>query len=226
MNAIFGDSRVGSLKRHRSKHSFKLEVEDIWAKGGAKLFDMQKFVSKHIVLHHPPITPGKTHYYIGVGICDLTTKLSIFENNYQEVICVENKTNSFSAELDELNKKILRENGVPVFMTIYPMCLMTWNTLRLNQNKTSELNYRNEYSQMQRNLEQAVIECNNHIIETNKNNKVHTPMVHLNMLRNRKNKKYYLYKMLEDGCHPSEYLIDEIIKSIDRAMALNNNLHR
>ena len=86
---------------------------------------------------------------------------------------------------------------------------------------------------MQRNLEQAVIECNNHIIETNKNNKVHTPMVHLNMLRNRKNKKYYLYKMLDDGCHPSESLIDEIIKSIyknlksiDRAMALNNNLHR
>ena len=223
MNNIVGDSRAVTLKYY--KHKFTELVDDIWGSPGLGLQEIVELIEENIIYNHPPTQSGRSHYYIIGGICDITTRMTA--KNYQEVIFNMNddRRASFINKLDDAANKILKLGVSPIFCTIFPMHLATWNNLRLKQHKTNTLNYQGEYNTMQQKLEEHIDAINSHITQMNSSRHYCTPLLHTNMEKNRRNKKYLHYKLLTDGCHLGEPMKEKIIKSIDRAMLLNKNLH-
>ena len=223
MNIIIGDSRAVALKY--KKHQFNQMVVDVWGKPGIGLDGITALIEDNIIYNHPPIYNGKSHYYIVGGICDITTCMKSYK--YQEVVFDSNegKTNEVIEKFTYTAKKIINLGVTPVFCTVFPTHLETWNNLRLKQNKTNILNYHEEYNTMQTDLEKAVKIINKHIIDLNHELNLATPLIHTSMEKNRRNKKYIHYKALTDGCHPGDQMICKIIGSIDRAMSLNKHLH-
>ena len=115
--------------------------------------------------------------------------------------------------------------ATPIFTTIYSLDLATWNNIRLNQRKTSVLNYESDYNSMQIALNEAISLVNDAIITLNKNMMVATPMIHKCLLHNvRKGIKHWQYHKLVDGCHPNEPIKEDIANSLNRAIQLNRNL--
>ena len=176
-------------------------------------------------LHHPPLSPDRTKFYIMAGICNLTTKLTSYK--YQEVVFRNSESTIQTAlvELNDLSKEIKKQGAIPIFCTIPTMHLQTWNELQLKQRKTNTLTYQSEYCTMQVDLAAALKIVNQKIIELNNLNGVSTPFIDNTMLRTKHQKTYTLYKHLSDGCHPSEPMLDKIVKCFNRAFTLNNNLH-
>jgi DNA-binding phage protein len=101
----------------------------------------------------------------------------------------------------------------------------SWNLTRLGQGKTSRLDYRDNYESMQLDLESAVEEVNNFIVEINKTNQMATPLTHTVLFKQKHGKRFTLYGNLSDGCHPNESTILKIIKSFNRAITLNQDKH-
>ena len=221
MNSIIGDSRVSYIKTHRSLFK-KVEVEDVWSRPGGRLEHCVDMIEENLQYHHPPLTPGMNHYYILSGICDVTTKLASQEVifNYDDLLI-----NELKAKLDNVNIRIVKQGVLPVFCTIIPMHLETWNKTRLAQGKTMKLIHMEKYPQMQKDLETALDELNHHIIKINSLKSLATPLTHTSLLK-RQNKVYYhLYGLLPDGCHPSEKATERIIKTINNAVVLNKDKH-
>lgn len=223
MNVIVGDSRALSLKA--KKDQFVNEVEDIWGKSGGHISSIMDLINQNIIYHHPPLTNDKTHYYIISGICDITTRMA--SHKYQEIIFTNkpNLVNSIVHQYNDLIDNIRRTNSVPILCTVYPMELATWNATRLNQGKTSHLNFQDQYQRMQSELDDTIVQINEHICQINSKHNFATPKIHSCMSRNRRGKKYNLYQLLRDGCHPGPIMTAKIIESIDRAMTLNTKLH-
>ena len=201
------------------------EVEDVWGLPGGNYNRCAELIEDNILYHHPPIHMGKPHFYIMAGICSITSKLS--SPGYQEVIF--NDTGDLlervGKEIDYVEGHTFNQGGVPIFCTIMPMSIKTWNMNRLTCRKTKYLLHENEYDIMQTNLENFIQIVNDRIIKKNISNGVSTPLVHRTLTRNRKGRQYTLYKNLTDGCHPNETVILGIIQSLNRAIAQNKNLH-
>jgi len=209
-----------------SVHSGKLSsVEDLWGKPGGCVKNCMELVDDNIILHHPPLTNLKSHYYIMAGICDITTKIS--SHKYQEVIFdnPEMKTQLLLQDLGMLSQHILKAGATPILCTIPTMHLATWNQTRIREEKTSHLNYVTEYDSMQKELDSALAHINSHIIQMNLSLGLATPLLHTSLLRNKHGKQYTLYKLLSDGCHPSEPMTLNIVKSLIKAFELNKHLH-
>lgn len=227
MNAIIGDSRVLGLKRHRNVYKLHA-VEGIWGQPGAGYNVCETLVNNHTIYNHPPIFQGRTHFYIFAGICSLTTRLQEAGRRYQEVIFHDpsNTISRVKSEILELNSTIKREGGLPIFCTLISMHLSTWNELRLAKRKTRELRHRDNYENMQSELEMAVAELNEFIVQTNMDNGVATPLIHTAISSRKHGKTFILYKKhLADGCHPKDNTYLKIINSINRAISQNEHLH-
>ena len=82
---------------------------------------------------------GKLHIYISAGICNLTKRIK--GQNYGETIFdLNNHHHTLANTIEELNyiqRYTLRENAIPIFCTINPLSLRSWNHIRLSQHKTS-----------------------------------------------------------------------------------------
>ena len=50
--------------------------------------------------------------------------------------------------------RILKQKAIPIFATINPMSIQTWNKHRLQVHRTSHLNYFHQYQKMQDTIEQ------------------------------------------------------------------------
>ena len=225
MNCLIGDSRVLSIKN--SHHArLLIEVEDIWGRPGLKLNKCNSLVENNIILHHPPIINGQTHYYIMAGICDVTCRLK--HGSYEEVIFQNKETtiNNTTSQLDRLSEVICRMGAKPIFCTIPPMSLQNWNNNRLKQRKTISLNFQDQYARMQKEMEEALEVINSHIININKSHNMHTPLLHTALHRRRRGKAYTMYELLKDGCHPGNAMAKNCVDSIKRAIAINNQLRQ
>lgn len=185
-------------------------------------------VDDRTILHNGE-TNTKAHFYVSVGICDITQKLG--DNNYEEVIFssqnfINNKTNLYR-EFDRLDSAIKNQYAVPVFCTILPMNLQAWNMHRLATNKTCRLLHTNNYAQMQQELEREVVELNNYLTSLNIANGMSTPMMHKDIEHNRgRGRKVLCYQNLRDGCHPNRTFFLKLKKTIMVAYSKNKNMHR
>jgi hypothetical protein len=152
MNVLIGDSRVLSIKKSPVAHKLS-EVEDIWGKPGCTIRQCASLVEDNIIFHHPPIVQGYNHYYINVGICDITNRLR--SKGYEEVIFNNDTTQAQMVmnDLDKLSQNVWDMGAMSVFCTIPTMHLQTWNEVRLKQKKTTTLNYQDQYSRMQTELD-------------------------------------------------------------------------
>ena len=212
MNVLIGDSRALGIKR--SQFSGRLrEVEDIWGRGGGKYNTCTKMVERNLIYHHPPLTNEKTHFYILAGICNLTTLLR--EGNYEEVIFESENVEKTKNEILALNSSILNQGALPVFCTIVTMNLKAWNELRLRQRKTNTLQFTDNYENMQKELESAIMVLNEFIVEINLRNRVATPLIHTSVYRRKHGKTYALYKNLSDGCHPNNETYGKMVLSLN-----------
>ena len=226
MNALcflLGDSRVRALNREN------VNIIKSWSIPGAKLYDLYEVVEGELSTaleeaDEPPIV------YVMAGICDLTYRIKrrcrgspIDEVIIPPLESINEVIDHSKNAIDDLSRFIFRHGGIPNFCTIYPMALGDWNQHRLNKGKTTILTKADEYHQMQTKLEEMICEVNGEIINTNRANKLQTPLIHKCLEHNRgKNKPVtYKYNLLQDGCHPSPKLAKIIAKSLNKTITLN-----
>lgn len=222
MNVIVGDSRAKGLGNSNLKG-----IVEVWCRPGTGLRVAQNNIQEHYIMHHggQPIYSNETHYYVMSGICDITKRLSNKKLKYQEIVYLENPTdttNRIIPLLEDIHKDTINIDCKPILCPIYPIDLESWNLNRLSQHKTSTLNHKDDYPQMQLALDAAIAEINKFILHLNKSVMVSTPMIHHSMLHNhRKGKKNWQYFRLIDGCHPGEQMKQDIITSLHQAIKKN-----
>lgn len=220
---LMGDSRVRKLTPNN------LPIAKTWTRPGTKIYDLYEVVDGELSeLTDNAIDPPLV--LVSAGICDLTIKQKsrIQGGQHEEVTVIpaeqnEELINNTCEALDDLQRFIARQGAIPILSTIYPMGLLDWNATRLNRGKTSVLYKADQYPSMQANLEYLTEEVNNKIVEININNNVKTPLIHKCLRHNRGGgrKVSYRYNLLEDGCHPSNSLVNDIVKTLSRNIQLN-----
>ena len=116
--------------------------------------------------------PENYHIYIIGGYCDLSKRVRHTLHNlsrnrhpaiYEEFIFQETPEEAvtrLSSIIEESSNRITSTGATPIFCTIAPSSLETWNNKRLSQKKTAHLCYTNEYPAMQANLIEAIIQIN------------------------------------------------------------------
>ena len=224
MNYLIGDSRVRGFKNILSKSL----VEEVWAKPGGKLSAMEEMINDLNILHHGE-SNTRSHFYIWVGICNLTKRIR--EGGYEEVIFskqeMDEQRQSLYSQLESMATFVFNNYGSPIFCPIFPMHLHTWNCHRLKTRKTTKLMHRDNYAEMQEGLEQEVLLFNNRLIQINKENGMSTPMFNNDFIHSRgKGRVSPRYKELTDGCHPDEILLIRFKKSIMASINANKDHHR
>ena len=128
--------------------------------------------------------PRDYHFYFIGGYCDITHRMQRTMNLsgravFNEEITFQEDPDVTVARLSQIiatsSDRIKSYGAIPIFCTIAPSSLHTWNHTRLSQKKTSHLEHFNNYPHMQENLIQAIIRTNQVINEMNETNQVATP---------------------------------------------------
>ena len=138
MNIIIGDSRARALDKH-----YQLKgIVEIWAKPGAGLDKVSNMIEDQYFFHHggQPIFSETTHYYIMAGICQITNKIKISRERYEEVVYKETPNTTLHKIIPlvaNIRAQIKELDAIPVFCPLYPIDLLTWNTNGFNQRKTA-----------------------------------------------------------------------------------------
>jgi hypothetical protein len=224
MHSLIGDSRIKGF----NEHALAFKLSDNWSKTGAGIQQMEDLIRDCVIMHHEEDMYEKSsQIYISAGICDLTKRLR--GPKYEEVIVdiaeSESTKDKILKSLNDLQKFALKEGATPIFTTIYPMSLFDWNNKRLNQNKTTNLRYVEDYPIMQTKMEQMIKDVNAHIVRISVNIGVATPLIHKHLVHNRgKGNTSFKYNLLSDGCHPNPALKIKIDNSI--AVAIGKYAHK
>ena len=152
------------------------------------------------------------HFYILGGYCDTSSRISQNIKNkgfYEEFIFREDPESAASRVAGlfrEANTALSTPHTKHTFCTIPPSDLLKWNKTRLQQKKTCTLKYtEEEYTNMQKNLNKAIVLINGHIMDINKENQTHTPKLADSIMKKKgKGKGFKLYAdRLVDGVHPT-----------------------
>ena len=199
MNILVGNSRGAGLRELIPKSTLQISSYI----PGAKVSNLGNLALK---LHSNSNSPDNTHVYFIAGITDLTKKLK--GQNYEEVIFTEDinlavarVSNTLSLTKSRLSKLKVKA----IFCTINTMHIEKWNLARKQQSKTTYLQYTNQYDQMQINLNKAIDMLNSKIIELNKQDSHHTPLLHQTIKHPKGHGKYfYKYNLLVDGVHGNQ----------------------
>ena len=202
---------------------------DIHCRPGCTLSKANELVQEHYFLHHggQPIYSGHTYYYIIAGICDITKKIKIYKDHYEETVYLDHPADTVDkivTLLSTIQADTLDLGAKPVICPLYPIDLATWNQVRYKQHKTKTLKYLESYDEMRLAIEEVILTLNKKITNLNSNIQVSTPMIHKSMLHNhRKGKQYWQYHKLVDGCHPGAQMTETIAKSLAKAIQRNEN---
>ena len=124
--------------------------------------------------------------YILAGIPDITERMvraahyTNFEwvPKYEEVLFTQSVASACTQFMDKVwdaSDRIYEAGGVPVFCTVSPMSLKTWNRNRLGWGVTSCLLHEDKYNLQQENLDEAIMHINKSIQNVNRFNGVDTP---------------------------------------------------
>ena len=160
----------------------------------------------------------RIHVYIIGGYCDLTERVTAdmcFKGrmrNYEEVLFWEDSemaATRLQCLIHMIHADITtHQDGVaiPIFCTIPPAHIETWNKTRLSQHKTCTLKHTDKYPDMQRNLNNSIIEINKSIIHINEHYALFTPKIADTVMKKRgRTKGYKLFeKALVDGVHATD----------------------
>ena len=227
-----------------SSRGFDVEVElpklhpspsnlHIYAEAGGKLEDLAALVPDFIEHIGEQDTQGH-HVYFLAGLCDVTFKDSNlnYKNDherYEEVFFME----SWQEGVDRVTKSIhsvaesMNElNVIPIFSTIPPCSLHTWNFNRLNKGKTSYLLHHNYYEDMQYSLISTIQQLNNTIVQYNTSNGVTTPHIATSVMSNTgpNTRPRVFYTRFRDGVHADKDLKKKWAKKLNKAMIENRRI--
>lgn len=147
---------------------------------------------------------------------------------YQEAVFTEDintAVNRMISIISKCNYIIKSANATPVFSTILPIHLETWNKKRLSQHRTSLLTHFKQYQDMQSRLETAITLTNQHIHAFNRSNSVATPRLSKHIIFNRRSSVRTMYGRLEDGCHANERLAYKLRRTLIHVMQKNRLEH-
>ena len=109
----------------------------------------------------------------------------------------------------EAAERLENINTIPVFATIAPFHIKTWNNFRLKIGATRYLNHAQEYPLMQRKINKLIPEMNNFIRDLNRKHEpsLATPdLAKFNIKSGGKSRPYDIgYEGMDlDGCHPND----------------------
>ena len=116
-------------------------------------------------------------------------------------------------------EKIKNANATPIFSTICPMSLDTWNHRRLRQHRTSHLSSFPYYPKH----ESVILKINQEIHLLNKSHNMHTPRLAKSVIYHRKGQLRCRYGRLVDGVHPNHNLPNEWVDTLNRVLDLNRS---
>lgn len=171
----------------------------------------------------------KRFAYIIAGIPDITERLLTPDSKsavrpYEEIIfreVVDSCTTRVLGEFMGAEKKLREKGLIPVFATIAPMDLRSWNFSRTKNTtrksrKTAYLEHTDEYSIMQYNLNSVVLKMNEHIKRINHRNNVQNLDLAMDFIKEREPRGRQGRRrspkirtgetLLRDGCHPTQVI--------------------
>ena len=130
--------------------------------------------------------------------------MNICKRFYEEVI--NGAANSIHTNVLKIIKAAVKSmknaRATPIFSTICPMSIRTWNRHRLSRHRTSHLNHFTKYDHMQSVLEDAIILISTSILSINSKNQVATAKICQPIMYFRKGHLRCRYGKLPDGVHP------------------------
>lgn len=197
---------------------------------GASLKKLQKEALK--LLKDVPLS-NENYVYFVAGLPDVTEKRTYTfymhgkPRRYEEVTMP--STNPTKAAEDitfqfrSTAKKILKAKATPIFSTICPMSIATWNHRRLSQHRTTHLSSFKQYPTMQKHHEEVILKVNKAIHVINRKNDKHTPRLANQVIYHRKGQLRCRYGKLVDGVHPNSNLVKDWISMLDRVMDMNRD---
>ena len=184
------------------------------------------------LLKHVP-SSSDTHLYFVAGLPDVTHRhqfcfqLRGRRRKYEEVIMptypIDKITDDITSLFKSTAEKIKNANATPIFSTICPMSLDTWNHRRLSQHRTSHLSSFPYYPLMQEKHESVILKINQEIHLLNKSYNMHTPRLAKSVMYHRKGQLRCRYGRLVDGVHPNHNLQLEWVDTLDRVLDLNRS---
>jgi hypothetical protein len=222
MDVIVGSSRTYGMDKMSCVKDYNVEVI---TKPGATYRRLGTVISDHAMYHEPLLDQNtKTNYYIVGGLCDLTKKLK--DMKYSEVVYLDTPLNALGrmkSEIISIRNIVLELNATPVFCTVCPQHIATYNNNQKEKNRTSTLKYCLEYDKMQQALEQIINSVNLFINQINHELNVKTPLLHrcIQHFKGKGHPPYYRYSKFTDGCHPDLNLRNTWAENIVRVMKLN-----
>ena len=146
---------------------------------------------RSFILQYNKHPTQKVHVYFLAGLPDITSFERSSNGMYQEVVIWETAEEASLRVIQTIREaeETVKELGaIPIFCTVAPMSLKTWNSKGLQQHKTTHLKHSQHYfgpSQdnphytynMQITLENAVTHINQNIYSINHHNGMYTPKI-------------------------------------------------
>ena len=166
---IFSTSRGKDLDLYITAKSETV----VFSKSGCKLPKIMRDIQEKIPKYKKKYK--LIHVYFLIGIPDITTMVR--GDDYEEVIFDLPNTIPITEKFKELINLTKSLGGIPCLCTVASMDLKVWNNHRLAENKTTHLRFKEQYQEMQKKLENSIIQINKIIIETNITNEMHTPLI-------------------------------------------------
>ena len=227
MNIVVATSRGRGLKAiERKRNDVVMSVHP-----GGKLWRLKKEALHLIKEMGDSDATRPTLVYFVAGIPDITIKkqanfkLYGRHRHYEEVVMPESNLDTLIKDMTFLfvstAECIKKAGATPVFATIAPMSIATWNSHRLHKHRTTHLTFFKNYDIMQTKLELLISSINKNIHQINKSNNVHTPRLSKSIMYQRRGHSRCRYGMLVDGVHPSLKLSASWIDTLDRVFDLN-----
>ena len=224
-NIIVGSSRAKSVT------SLKNNQTEVHSVAGGKIRNLTKLAKKRIKRRHPS---SKTFVYFIAGLPDVTVKTNrnYYMNgeyrHYEEVTFTEEPETAASRVVNIIRQAeatIKKRNATPVFCTIIPCSLSSWNHHRLKSHCTTHLLHFNSYEHMQDRLHTTINLINQRIQEINSENNVITPRISKEVAFKRKGNWRYRYGQLCDGTHGTEKLNATLSEVLTLAIERDSEKH-
>ena len=230
MNIVVATSRGKGLHPLES-----LRNTIVYYRGGAEIVTLADKAVDILADIHTTSMAGPNFVYFVAGLPDVTTRtkrsfrLADRVHKYEEVTFREKPHIACTRVMREYRKaeKTIIDNGaIPVFCTITPSSLYTWNHTRLSQGKTSHLEAYKEYDVMQKALIETISRINREICSINIRNNVATPKLDRAVIvrRPRGNANTHIrYDKLPDGVHLNKKLVKSWLGTLERVLKRNQD---
>ena len=229
MDIIIASSRGEGLETELKKHHPSPNHVKVIFSSGARINNI-KYTAMSIAKQNPH---QNIHFYVLGGYCDVSERISYHiktghsSKKYEEFVFEEDPESAVprvSGLIDDASRLMNTTNTTPVFCTIAPSYLHTWNKIRLSQHQTCMLKHNDQqYQDMQKNMIYSIVEINKHIVRTNISNNMHTPKLADVVIRKKgKGRGYRLFAdKFRDGVHPTDDTRERWAELILSAIKIN-----